>query len=106
MSNVAAANILLPAFICIGPNYSKPVNPLLVLFPVTISVSLALMFPFGTPPNSIIMSNKNVEVKDLAIVGSICTVIFLSTTLIAANFVIPYMIGNEVNETIINACKL
>lgn len=106
MSNVAAANILLPAFICIGPRYVKPINPLLILYPITISVSLALCFPFGTPPNSIIMSNKNVDIKELAIVGFICTVIFLSTTLIFSSFVVPYMIENNINETIINACKL
>ena len=106
MSNVAAANILLPSFICVGPRNIEPINPIIILFPITLAVSLALLFPFGTPPNAIIMANGNIDLKDLFIVGSICTVIFMSTILITSYFIIPNMVTNNINISLIDACKL
>ena len=45
MSNVATANILLPAIACVGP--SRGQDPLYMLTPVTLAVSLALVLPVG-----------------------------------------------------------
>ena len=70
MSNVAVANILLPTLACAGPARGKP--PLVLLAPVAWAVSLALLFPIGTPPNAIVMANGNVTVIMMAKVSPPC----------------------------------
>ena len=63
ISNVAAANILLPILACAGPRHGHPA--IVVLAPVAICTSLAFLLPVGTPPNAIIMANGNVTVTTM-----------------------------------------
>ena len=90
MSNVAVANIVLPAIACVAPSMGK--QPLLLLAPVTLCISLALLFPIGTPPNAIIMTNRSVTVKSMGIIGAICTLLFLTTILGYNYFVTPLIL--------------
>lgn len=89
MSNVAAANVLLPSLACVGPRYGQ--SPLIMLVPVALSISLAFLFPIGTPPNAIILTNKRVTIMVLFQVGLICTVVFMSLILLYCLFIMPYL---------------
>ena len=90
MSNVAAANIFLPSLACIGPKFNY--SPLILLAPVALMLSLALLFPIGTPPNAIILANGNVTVKEMFRVGMICTILFMTTIISWTTFVMPNII--------------
>jgi sodium-dependent dicarboxylate transporter 2/3/5 len=104
MSNVAAANVLLPSLACIGSRYN--VSPFIVLIPVALSISLAFLFPIGTPPNAIIMTNKRVTISMLFKVGSLCTVVFLTTILLYCHYLMPLMLGelSTIPESVRASC--
>lgn len=106
MSNVAAANILLPSLACVGPTKGKAA--LYVLAPVALSVSMALLFPMGTPPNAIVLSNGNATLRQMVVVGSVLTVVLLITILCWCFFVLPVLYGNidHVNSAQRAACHL
>eukprot|EP00607_Mallomonas_marina_P010202 CAMPEP_0182422324 /NCGR_PEP_ID=MMETSP1167-20130531/7982_1 /TAXON_ID=2988 /ORGANISM="Mallomonas Sp, Strain CCMP3275" /LENGTH=713 /DNA_ID=CAMNT_0024600291 /DNA_START=313 /DNA_END=2450 /DNA_ORIENTATION=+ len=87
MSNVATANILLPALACAGPAHHK--NPLVILAPIALSTSLAFVFPIATPPNAIILANGNITFSIMAKAGIIMTIVSLSTTLIFTLCILP-----------------
>lgn len=87
MSNVAAANIIFPALACVGP--AEQIAPLYVLTPVAIAASLAFLFPIGTPPNAIVLGNKNITTRQMLIVGTICTVLCMSTVLLYSIYICP-----------------
>lgn len=93
MSNVAAANVFLPLLACLGPRYGQ--DPLYVLFPVTISLSLALCLPLGTPPNAIVVSNGRVSVSLLFKLGSLCTVIHFAVLLLYCATCFPNLYGHR-----------
>ena len=104
MSNIASANILLPALACVGPHHGK--GPLLVLAPVTMAASLALLFPVATPPNAIVLGNGRVSVQQMLRVGGVVTACCLSTVLLYGLFVTPLLFDvNHVSESIIDACS-
>eukprot|EP01038_Epipyxis_sp_PR26KG_P005699 gene5699-7867_t len=72
MSNIACANILIPSLACIGPSHNY--DPLAMLMPVTIAISIALLFPIGSPPNAFALANNNTSVKQMFIVGFILAI--------------------------------
>jgi sodium-dependent dicarboxylate transporter 2/3/5 len=98
MSNVATANILLPALACVGP--LKGEMPLCVLTPVAFSISLALITPIGTPPNAIVLANGRVTVTHLLKVGSVCSGIFLITVLLYSIFVVPLLMSCPLDPSV------
>lgn len=103
MSNVAAANVILPSLVCLGPQYHQ--SPLAVLMPVTLSISLALLFPMGTPPNAIIMTNKRVDSAQLLKAGALLTVLALASVIIYSIFVLPVVGGfHTVSATVHSVC--
>jgi sodium-dependent dicarboxylate transporter 2/3/5 len=105
MSNIAAANIFLPSLACIGPTRHK--NPLVVLTPVALCISLAFLFPISTPPNAIVLVNKNVTVQQMFRVGALCTVVFVTTTLTYCTLVLPYIYNvNSVSQEMLEECDV
>lgn len=66
-SNTATANLFLPLL----GSLSRPlgVDPLALMLPATLSVSLAFMLPVATPPNALVFASGKVRVKDLAWAG-------------------------------------
>ena len=104
MSNVAAANVLLPAIECVGPEYNA--SPLTVVVPVALSISLAFLFPIGTPPNAIVLSNKKVTVNVLFKVGVICTVVFLFSVIFYSQFIMPFIYDTKhVSQAVLDSCN-
>lgn len=104
MSNVAAANILLPSLACVGPQHG--LAPLAVLLPIALSSSLALLFPIGTPPNAIVISNGRVSTLQMLIVGSLCTVLCLSAIIAYGIFVFPLLYDvHHVTDAVADACS-
>lgn len=93
MSNVAVANILLPALCYLGPKFDH--NPLDVVAPVTLCISLALLFPIGTPPNAIALTNGNIKLHQMFFVGSILTCLYIILILVYMQ-----LIGNHIVHTL------
>ena len=94
MSNIAVANILLPALACIGPTHGNK-SPLYFLTPVTLSISLALLSPIGSPPNAIIMASGNVTMKHFFQIGGLLSIIFLTTTIMYSIYLVPLFLEND-----------
>ncbi len=103
MSNVATANILLPALACIGPKHHM--SPLVVIAPVALGTSLALLFPIGTPPNAIVLANGNIQLQQMVKIGAICTVMFLTTILLYCIYVVHLMSDvHDVPQSVLDVC--
>lgn len=103
MSNVATANILLPALACVGPKHH--VAPLVVLAPVALGTSLALLFPIGTPPNAIVLANGNVQLGQMARVGAICTALSLAAILLYCLCIMPLVLDiSDVPQSVLDSC--
>ena len=67
MSNVALVTLLLP--LVISAAQSLQIHPLFFAIPVTLSSSMAFMFPMATPPNAIVFSGSELSIKDMARAG-------------------------------------
>uniref|UniRef100_A0AC35U5W2 Solute carrier family 13 member 3 n=1 Tax=Rhabditophanes sp. KR3021 TaxID=114890 RepID=A0AC35U5W2_9BILA len=81
-SNVATASIFIPLVAAIAQKNKK--NPLAYIIPVTVSSSLAFVFPSGTPPNAIVFSVKALKVFDMAKAGIFLNVSgFILTNILA-----------------------
>lgn len=68
-SNTATANMILPILASIA--VAIKLNPILLMVPVTLSVSCAFMLPVATPPNAIIFGTQRLKVSDMARTGII-----------------------------------
>jgi hypothetical protein len=107
MSNVAVANIMLPTLVCVGPSFQK--DPLVVLAPVTLAISLALLFPIGTPPNAIALTNGNVSFRQMFFLGAFLTVIYLVMLIAYVHYLLPVLYHNPsdpLSEAVLNACNM
>jgi len=72
-SNPATANMILPILASIA--VAIKLNPILLMIPVTLSVSCAFMLPVATPPNAIIFGTQKLKVSDMARTGIILNLI-------------------------------
>ncbi|MEW6193914.1 MAG: SLC13 family permease [Bacteroidota bacterium] len=72
-SNSAQTTILLPLLASLSKEIG--VNPLSIMIPATLSVSLAFMLPVGTPPNAIVFSSHRLSVWDMVKAGFILNII-------------------------------
>ena len=72
-SNTATANMILPILASIA--VAIKLNPILLMIPVTLSVSCAFMLPVATPPNAIIFGTQKLKVSDMARTGIILNLI-------------------------------
>jgi Sodium:sulfate symporter transmembrane region len=89
----------------IGPANGQ--SPMVVLTPVVLCISLALCFPSGTPPNAIILTNKNVTLAQMAIVGLSCTVIYLVIIFTYCYFVFPLLYDiTFIPQSVYTACDI
>lgn len=102
MSNVAVANILLTSLACVAPNRGK--SPLVILAPVALASSLALLFPIGTPPNAIVLLNGRVSLRLMAKVGFLSTLIFIPIIVLWSSFVMPHVLPLGLTSAIEVAC--
>ncbi|KAG7478815.1 solute carrier family 13 member 2 isoform X2 [Solea senegalensis] len=82
-SNTATTTLFLP--ILASMSTAINIHPLYVMFPCTISASLAFMLPVATPPNAIAFSYGNLKVIDMAKTGFILNFVGVITINIAIN---------------------
>ncbi|XP_022604165.1 solute carrier family 13 member 2-like [Seriola dumerili] len=82
-SNTATTTLFLPILASMAT--AIKIHPLYVMFPCTISASLAFMLPVATPPNAIAFSYGNLKVMDMAKAGFILNFLGVITVNIAIN---------------------
>ncbi|XP_056297111.1 solute carrier family 13 member 2-like isoform X2 [Pseudoliparis swirei] len=82
-SNTATTTLFLPILASMAT--AIKIHPLYVMFPCTISASLAFMLPVATPPNAIAFSYGNLKVMDMAKTGFILNIVGITTVNIAIN---------------------
>ncbi|XP_070685076.1 solute carrier family 13 member 2-like [Pempheris klunzingeri] len=82
-SNTATTTLFLPILASMAT--AIKIHPLYVMFPCTISASLAFMLPVATPPNAIAFSYGNLKVMDMAKAGFILNFLGVITINIAIN---------------------
>lgn len=66
-SNTAVTQMILP--IVASVSVAIGLNPLLLMFTVTLSASMAFMLPVATPPNTIIFAGGRVKILEMAKTG-------------------------------------
>ncbi|MEX2092012.1 MAG: SLC13 family permease [Pirellulales bacterium] len=66
-SNTATSNILMP--ILAAAAAANGMNPAMLMFPATLSNSLAFMLPVGTPPNALVFGTGRVRMADMVRYG-------------------------------------
>ncbi|KAM7399424.1 hypothetical protein PAMP_018697 [Pampus punctatissimus] len=82
-SNTATTTLFLPILASMAT--AIKIHPLYIMFPCTISASLAFMLPVATPPNAIAFSYGNLKVMDMAKTGFILNFLGVITINIAIN---------------------
>ncbi|KAK9520802.1 hypothetical protein VZT92_020662 [Zoarces viviparus] len=82
-SNTATTTLFLPILASMAT--AIKIHPLYVMFPCTISASLAFMLPVATPPNAIAFSYGNLKVIDMAKAGFVLNILGVITINIAIN---------------------
>lgn len=68
-SNTATSNIMMPILASIAK--ANSINPLLLMVPAIISVSMAFMLPVATPPNAIVYGSGRIRIIDMVKAGII-----------------------------------
>jgi sodium-dependent dicarboxylate transporter 2/3/5 len=92
-SNTATANILMP--ILAAAAVSNGIEPALLMFPATISNSLAFMMPVGTPPNAIVYSTGRVRILDMVRYGFVLNLIGAAIVTLCCWKLVPIILGGE-----------
>lgn len=82
MSNSAAANTILP----LAMTVAAAGDCLPIMITVTICASLGMALPISTPPNAIAYSSEMLQVKDMARVGVLMTLVGVLVTLFFERF--------------------
>ncbi len=72
-SNTATSNILMP--ILAAAAIANGIEPALLMFPATLSNSLAFMMPVGTPPNAIVYGTGQVRIIDMVRYGFVLNLV-------------------------------
>jgi sodium-dependent dicarboxylate transporter 2/3/5 len=72
-SNTATTEVLLP--VLAGTATAMGVHPFLLMLPATLSASCAFMLPIATPPNAIVFSSGEVEIRDMVRAGLVLNLI-------------------------------
>jgi sodium-dependent dicarboxylate transporter 2/3/5 len=72
-SNTATSNILMP--ILAAAAKANGMDPAVLMFPATLSNSLAFMMPVGTPPNAIVYASGRVGIVDMVRYGLVLNLV-------------------------------
>lgn len=89
MSNVALVQIFVP--VIFGISDGLQINPILLALPVTISASMAFMFPISTPPNAVVFSTGYIRIKDMVSAGFLLNVVAILLIWIASMTIVPWL---------------
>jgi sodium-dependent dicarboxylate transporter 2/3/5 len=85
-SNTAISNTVLPILASISK--SNLMNPLILMLPATISVSMGFMLPVATPPNAIIYGSGKIRIGEMVKAGFVMNIVA-----IIINTIIFYLWG-------------
>jgi sodium-dependent dicarboxylate transporter 2/3/5 len=90
-SNTATANILMP--ILGAAAVANGMEPALLMFPATLSNSLAFMMPVGTPPNAIVYGSGHVRIVDMVRYGLLLNLIGVVIVTLVCWKLLPNILG-------------
>jgi sodium-dependent dicarboxylate transporter 2/3/5 len=90
-SNTAAANILMP--ILAAAAVANDMDPVMLMFPATLSNSLAFMMPIGTPPNALVCGTGRVRIADMVRYGLVLNLVGAAIVTLACWKLLPLVFG-------------
>lgn len=90
-SNTATSNILMP--ILAAAAAANGMEPALLMFPATLSNSLAFMMPVGTPPNAIVYGSGHVRIRDMVRYGVVLNLIGAAIVTLVCWKLLPVVFG-------------
>ncbi len=90
-SNTATANLLMP--ILASTAIANDMDPALLMFPATLSNSLAFMMPVGTPPNAIVYASGHVRIIDMVRYGFVLNLIGVVIVTLVCWWLMPLVFG-------------
>ncbi|MFO0856088.1 MAG: SLC13 family permease [Phycisphaerales bacterium] len=88
-SNTAVATVLLPIVATAAPAIG--IHPYMLIFAVTLAVSLAFMMPSGTPPNALVFSSGYLRVPQMVRAGFLLNLACVLIITTACYFVVRWM---------------
>ncbi|KLI62902.1 SLC13 family permease [Aurantiacibacter marinus] len=86
-SNVATTATLLPVVAALA--FELGLDPLILVVPVTIAASCAFMLPVATPPNAIVFSTGEVQIRDMMRAGFWLNIVAIVLVSIIAVWLVP-----------------
>ncbi len=86
-SNVATTATLLPVVAALA--FELGLDPLILVVPVTIAASCAFMLPVATPPNAIVFSSGEVQIKEMMRAGLWLNIAAIALVSIIAVWLVP-----------------
>jgi sodium-dependent dicarboxylate transporter 2/3/5 len=90
-SNTATSNILMP--ILAAAAAANGMNPAMLMFPATLSNSLAFMLPVGTPPNALVFGTGRVRMADMVRYGLVLNLAGSAIVTLVCWKLIPLVLG-------------
>ena len=90
-SNTATSNILMPVLGAAAK--ANGLDPLLLMFPATLSNSLAFMMPVGTAPNAIAFGTGHVRIADMVRAGLIINLLGVVIVTLVSWWLMPVVFG-------------
>lgn len=89
-SNVATTATLLPVVAALAVELGM--DPLVLAVPVTIAASCAFMLPVATPPNAIVFSSGEIEIKEMMRAGFWLNIVSIILVSSAAVWLVPMLL--------------
>jgi len=90
-SNTASTAALLPVLASLAVGLS--VHPYLLLFPVALGASCALMLPEATPPNAIVFGSDRLTISQMARAGFWFNLVSVILVTLVTLFIVRWMTG-------------
>jgi sodium-dependent dicarboxylate transporter 2/3/5 len=90
-SNTATSNILMP--ILAAAAAANGMEPAMLMFPATLSNSLAFMLPVGTPPNALVFGTGRVRMADMVRYGLLLNLAGSAVVTLACWKLVPIVLG-------------
>nr|WP_298897876.1 DASS family sodium-coupled anion symporter [uncultured Altererythrobacter sp.] len=86
-SNVATTATLLPVVAALAIELG--VDPLMLVVPVTIAASCAFMLPVATPPNAIVFSSGEIQIREMMRAGLWLNIVSIALVCAVAVWLVP-----------------
>ena len=89
-SNVATTATLLPVVAALAIELG--VDPLMLVVPVTIAASCAFMLPVATPPNAIVFSSGEIQIREMMRAGLWLNIVSIALVSAVAVWLVPMVL--------------